>query len=84
MGRKKFLGLLLKDYNLVAYLLDAINHPNLVQKPDEIEGPGGPMEITDDFFKAAQGYIIRECSLLQVIGSEGVAFLRSKFQLDIG
>jgi tetratricopeptide (TPR) repeat protein len=84
MGRKKFLGLLLKDYNMVAYLLDAINHPGPVQKPDEIEGPGGSVEITEDYFRAAQEYIIRECSLLQVIGPEVVAFLKSKFQLDAG
>lgn len=69
---------------MVAYLLDAVgsSDPIPVQKPEELELPGGPVEITDDFFRAAQRYIISECSLLQVIGPEAIAVLKSKFQLD--
>jgi hypothetical protein len=83
-GRSKLLGLTLKDYIMVAYLLDAVGSPDSipVQKPAELELPGGPVKITNDFFRAAQRYTISECSLLQVIGPEAVAVLKSQFQLD--
>jgi hypothetical protein len=75
-------GLSLEEYRVVAYLLHAVIRPEPVQNPGEITYIGASAEISEDFFKAAQGFIISECSLLHVIGPGIVEALKAKFQLD--